>query len=450
MIYVDRQVVHDILTEEIDMFSTCLSNLFTNVTKPVVDILLFCFQLKKILGFKGPLIVLAWYSLSGLALSFLSDPVNKMNKVVHSVYDTYKAFHTQIVDYAEEIVFYNGTEMEKRRNDRYLQEVIKNTDLLIYKKFGIKTINSIVSKYGALIIAQVVMALPAFSAGSWSISGLSKDYIKTSSYFVNISKASARLRLAHKNILSLAAYTEVLFHGLENLRSIKSIDISEVTGKYLKSDSIIFDNVSIITPEGNLLFESLNFTIDPGMNTLVQGPNGSGKSAVFRIMGALWPLYFGTVHCPDRRQVFYITTVPYIPYGTLDSVFSYPRLTFIDRQRAMNTLEIVKLSYLIEKFEQNVAEDWKNTLSLKHLQLLSLARVIYHKPKFVFLDEATTALGLEQENEIYGYLQNHGITTITLSEKESMLKYHNFALKLQVEGSWNFYKVSHDNEYIFS
>ena len=116
----------------------------------------------------------------------------------------------------------------------------------------------------------------------------------------------------------------------------------------------------------------------------------------------------------------------------------------------MNTLEIVKLSYLIEKFEQNVAEDWKNTLSLKHLQLLSLARVIYHKPKFVFLDEATTALGLEQENEIYGYLQNHGITTITLSEKESMLKYHNFALKLQVEGSWNFYKVSHDNEYIFS
>jgi ABC-type uncharacterized transport system fused permease/ATPase subunit len=68
----------------------------------------------------------------------------------------------------------------------------------------------------------------------------------------------------------------------------------------------------------------------------------------------------------------------------------------------------------------------------------------------VFLDECTTALGVEQESEVYGLLQGAGVTTVTLSERESMLKYHNFALKLQNEGSWNFYKVSHENEYIFS
>ena len=53
------QLTHDVLTEEIDMFSTCLSNLYSNITKPVLDILVFCIKLNEILGFRGPLIVLA-------------------------------------------------------------------------------------------------------------------------------------------------------------------------------------------------------------------------------------------------------------------------------------------------------------------------------------------------------------------------------------------------------
>ena len=449
MIYVDRQVVHDILTEEIDMFSTCLSNLFTNVTKPVFDIVLFCLQLKKILGIKGPLCVLAWYSLSGLVLSFLSQPVNRMNKVVHQVYDCYKAYHIRLVEFAEEIAFFDGITTEKKLNDRYLQDVIGNTDLLIYKKLWIKTIHSIVSKYGALIVAQFVMALPAFSANSWSISGLSKDYIRTSSYFVNISKASTRLRLAQKNLISLAAYTDVLHHGLKNLKSIKNIDMNGVTGKYLKSESIIFENVSLISPEGNMLFESLSFQIDPGMHTLILGPYGCGKSAIFRVLGALWPLYFGTIHSPDLKDIIYLSSVPYIPAGPLSSIFSYPSNQKVNKQSMKFALETVKLSHLCEKIDSELNEDWK-TLPIKHQLLLSLARVIYHKPKFVILDECTLALSNDQESEIYSFMQAQNITTITLSQRESMLKYHNFALKLQTEGSWDFYRVSHDNEYIFS
>lgn len=452
MVYVDRQVVHDVLTEEIDMFSTCLSNLFTNVTKPVVDIVLFCLQLKKILGIRGPLFVLAWYSLSGLVLSFLSQPVNRMNRVVHQVYDRYKVFHSQIVEYSEEIALLSGVRTEKKRNDEFLQDVIKDTDLLIYKKLCIKTINSIVSKYGALIIAQLVMALPAFSANSWSISGLSKDYIRTSSYFVNISKASARLRLAQKNILSLAAYTEVLHHGLDNLKSIKNIDMSEVNGKYLKSDSIIFENVSVISPEGSMLFESLSFRIDPGMHTLILGPYGSGKSAIFRVLGALWPLYFGTISSPDYQDIMYLSSIPYLPNSPLSSIFSYPSNSTPSAQQIKQikfALDTVKLSHLNEKINSDTNEDWK-LLPIKHQQLLNLARVIYRKPKFVILDECTSTLSNDLESEVYSYLQSENITTITLSQRESMLKYHNYTLKLQTEGTWSFYKISHDNEYIFS
>ena len=41
----------------------------------------------------------------------------------------------------------------------------------------------------------------------------------------------------------------------------------------MSSNSIIFSDVPIITPNGETLIEKLNFEIHPGMNVLISGPN---------------------------------------------------------------------------------------------------------------------------------------------------------------------------------
>ena len=287
MIYIDRQLTHDILTEEIDMFSTCLSNLFSNVARPLLDIILFCIKLNEILGFKGPLMVLAWYSISGVILGILNSPVNLMNKVVHHVNDVYQHSQALIVEYSEEIAFNRGILWENKNTKKLEKIVIANTNTLIHKKFIMKTINSIISKYGALLIAQIVMSLPAFTYSSRPISMLSKDYIKTSSYFVNISKATTRLRLAYKNIRSLANYTKRLHESLNNLNQIQDLIFPDLLGKYIIHDNIKFEKISIITPEGHILFENLSFEIESGNHTMIQGPYGCGKSSILRILGRL-------------------------------------------------------------------------------------------------------------------------------------------------------------------
>lgn len=86
-------------------------------------------------------------------------------------------------------------------------------------------------------------------------------------------------------------------------------------------------------------------------------------------------------------------------------------------------------------------------------QRIQLARLFYHKPKFVILDEATSAVSNDVEALLYSAAKDAGITIVTISHRPGLLKYHGFLLKIG-EGtdgtSWEWTRVGTQQDLVES
>ena len=105
------------------------------------------------------------------------------------------------------------------------------------------------------------------------------------------------------------------------LNSINSMNKGKVEHT---EDYIEFENVPLVSPNGDVLADNMSFKVTKGMNTVITGPNGCGKSSLFRILSGLWPIAGGVLRRPYMEKLFYIPQRPYLPPGTLRDQIIYP------------------------------------------------------------------------------------------------------------------------------
>lgn len=190
---------------------------------------------------------------------------------------------------------------------------------------------------------------------------------------------------------------------------MKLLDIKKM-GKIVRSENIRFENVPVVSPNGDVLVNELSFEISPGMHLMISGPNGCGKSSLFRIMGELWPVTGGTLHKPDLEKIFYIPQRPYLPQGSLRDQLIYPhnisQCTASDDE-LFELLKNVKLGYLVAReggWEKE--NDWNDILSGGEKQRMAMGRLIYHKPTYAILDECTSAVSMDVEGHLYTFMKS--------------------------------------------
>jgi putative ATP-binding cassette transporter len=203
--------------------------------------------------------------------------------------------------------------------------------------------------------------------------------------------------------------------------------------------TIELDKVSLQTPGGEQqLVSDLSLKVGVQEHLVIVGQTGVGKSSLLRAMAGLWTRGEGRITMPSPDEALFLPQRPYMILSDLRSQLLYPRhrddLNDADLQAI---LERVSLGDLAEKHGGFAAEkDWGRVLSLGEQQRIGFARALVAQPRFVFLDEATSAVDVETERLLYGLLARSTATFVSVGHRPTLLDYHVKALRLMPEGKW--------------
>lgn len=170
----------------------------------------------------------------------------------------------------------------------------------------------------------------------------------------------------------------------------------------------------------NLLFENLNMTLDLSGSFLLQGPSGSGKTTLMEIIAGLRLGGDGTY-----GEIIYALPPEFHDLESLQNSLAYvpQRVFLVEGDLAANIkisdpalddddlydliLDIVGLS---EEVISTLTEDQqrkKIVSSGGQMQRLGLARALWRRPKFLFLDELNNNLPVNEVMRLLAVIQIH-------------------------------------------
>ncbi|GFV78355.1 ATP-binding cassette sub-family D member 3 [Trichonephila clavipes] len=473
-----------LLTQDVDKFCGSVTDLYSNISKPLLDIIIYVQRLASDVGVEGPSCMMIYLLIAGLILTRLRRPIGKMTMSEQKLEGELRYVNSRIITNSEEIAFYRGHEREKVTMLHAFQRLVSHLRMSLHFNFTMGFIDNIVARYWATVVGYLLISRPFIGSKKNQLSASERleSYYKSGRMFVKLAEAIGRLVLAGRELTRLAGFTTRIIQLITVLKdlnegsyvrtmvndskenqSLGAITKNKPTlrpgsGIIINQDNIIkFDRVPLATPNGDILVEELSFEVKSGMNVLVHGPNGCGKSSLFRVLGELWPLFGGVLTKPAKNKLFYIPQRPYMTLGTLRDQIIYPHSQDDMRRKGVSDLdleyflELVQLTYLLEREGGwNAIKDWMDILSGGEKQRIAMARLFYHRPQFAILDECTSAVSVDVEDSMYQYCREVGITLFTVSHRKSLWKHHEYTLYMDGRGAYEFKAMDETTEAVGS
>ncbi|KAI8619138.1 ABC transporter transmembrane region 2-domain-containing protein [Chytriomyces sp. MP71] len=473
--------VDQLITTDVNKFCDALASLYSNLGKPILDLVIFNYQLSRSIGTKGTFALSINYLVTASLLRALTPAFGKMAAIEAKLEGDFRGAHSRVITNAEEIAFYHGGNLEKSVLDRTYLNLVKHLNRVYGIRIAYNMFEDMIIKYGWSAIGLLISSIPhrkfmgvAEDEGTAAVSvdrktgSRTQGFITNKKFLISLADAGGRIMYSYKELSELAGYTYrvyTLLRVLEDLHEDMYIKMGEREAQYTleKIDGTVeygyngiqFTNIPVVTPSGDtLLVRDLSFTLSPGEHLMITGPNGSGKTSVARILSGLWPHFRGALKRPNESldEIMYIPQRPYLPIGSLRQQIIYPH-TEEDMEDAgrgdedlYRILKVVYLDYIPEREGGlDSVKEWKDVFSGGEKQRMQLARIFYHNPRFVVLDEATSAVSTDVESLLYNAAKDAGMTVVTISHRPTLFKYHSFLLRLG-EGAqgdeWIFEKIA--------
>ena len=425
----------------------------------------------------------------------------------------------RVREYAEQIAFLGGEDVEKRQIQNRLTRVIRNMHDI---NIATRNLDFFTTYYAYLTwILPILVIAPSYFAGevdlgviqqaAASFSHVLDDLSILVTQWDSLSEFSAGIDRLYTFLKAMQALdpSRNVYQGNQT-GTIMDLPTDHQTDRESKSIqpavpssaprmiqlqrygdldrsssfALMIRNLTLTTPVSQherVLFENLNVQVEWGMNLLIQGASGVGKSSLLRAVTGLWKTGSGLVQRPPDKDVYFLPQKPYCCVGTLRDQLLYPRISgyvcdnepeadtvgvarqvwrnrhHYDDNALLDILRAVDLADLPQRASSSIPQctngldavmDWSNILSLGEQQRLAFGRVLVNQPRFVILDESTSAMDVESEIRMYELLKTMkwsrrtatdtavatGVTYVSVGHRSTLLAHHDTKLVLRRDG----------------
>ncbi len=297
----------------------------------------------------------------------------------------------------------------------------------------------------AVLFSMAYLKLGPTVAGALTIGSFSFYISSLERIFNSSQRAIAGLGRLYENSLYVGYYFDVL-----NLpRLIKEREPGYVFDE-INPPEIEFQNVSFSYTDGPKILKNISFKLEKGKHLAIVGPNGAGKTTLIKLLLRFYDPSDGQilVNNHDLRDLkldnwykfvsilfqdfnkFFLTVKENILLGNTDIINETKMRKAAEKSGAAEFIE-----NLPKKYNQRLGRRFEEStdLSIGQWQKLALARAFYEEAPVLILDEPTSAIDAEAEEQIFENLYkvyenksliliSHRFSTVRNADKIIVLK----------------------------
>lgn len=433
------------IADDLSAFAQSTSNLFTGLLSAIANLVAFI----GLLWFLSAKVVLPWggsehhvtgflvwvalvYSVAWTwAAARIGNPLIRLNYHQQRLQADFRFSLMRLRENSEAVALYGGESKERAGFDHRFNHVFGNYKRLILRQKSFNWFSSYFSQFA--VILPFLAAASAYFAKAVPLGFL----MQVSSAFGQVQGAFAYLAQSYDSFAQWHAVVDrlrgfvVLMDKVEQVQR-KEREITHETGATLQVREL-----TLRTPDGRAVAEGMTLDVHPGERVLITGRSGIGKSTLMRALAGLWPYGAGHIVMPPAGDCLFLPQKPYLPLGSLREALLYPAGDVATADSVLaELLERVGLPALIPHL--GTVEPWSHVLSLGEQQRLAFARALLQRPRYLFFDEASSALDEASEHMLYqdviATLPDSAL--ISIGHRRSLRAFHTRSLHLLGEGHW--------------
>ena len=328
------------------------------------------------------------YAAAGSFLTWLvGRPLIKLNAERYAREADLRFAIVKINKSSEAIALQGGERDERRLMNSPISDVVLLSRQLAG---GLARLTWVTSGYGWLgLIVPVLVALPGYFGGSLTLGGL----MMVAGAFNQVQNS---LRWFVDNFAGIADWRATLLRVARFRENLTRLEEANNTDEKIAvaqhpDGKLSFAALAIDLPDGRAILDPKHAEVGPGDRVLIAGPVGCGRLRLLRAVAGLSSAGCGTILLPEAKDIMFVPPRPYLPTGTLRLAITYPLSCEERDEPAIRTaLQRVDLARLTVRLDER--ERWDKVLSAGEQQRLTLARLLVHRPRWVFMEDCTATM----------------------------------------------------------